>query len=157
MRTASSTSPRSFSAGGSFARTAGVTQSNFYTYFKGEKVSLDPWDARTLEWSLPNPVPEYNFRVIPTVHARDGWWYEKHHQDEVAKEQKEHAQAEEAHGGADQDITSALKVGRVIAGQQEYTAEEVTAPIWEPAPLPKDAEPDPQPEVQAETTEPDLK
>ena len=58
--------------------------------------------------------------------------------------------------GADQDITSALKVGRVIAGQQEYTAEEVTAPIWEPAPLPQDAEPEQerQPEVQAETTEP---
>ena len=70
-----------------------------YTYFKGEKVALDPWDARTLEWSLPNPVPEYNFRVIPTVHARDGWWYEKHHKEEVAQEQKEHAQAEEAHGG----------------------------------------------------------
>jgi hypothetical protein len=40
-----------------------------YTYYKGEKVGRDPWDGRTLEWSLPNPPPEYNFRVIPTVHA----------------------------------------------------------------------------------------
>jgi len=70
-----------------------------YTYYKGERTSRDPWDARTLEWSLPNPVPEYNFRVIPTIHARDGWWYEKRHADEVAREADEHAKAEDAHGG----------------------------------------------------------
>ncbi len=45
--------------------------------------------------------------------------------------------------GADQDIRSALKIGRTIAAQQEYTAEEVSAPIWEPAPLPEDADPNP--------------
>ena len=70
-----------------------------YTYFKGEKTTLDPWDARTLEWSLPNPVPEYNYLVIPTIHARDAWWYEKHHQEEIAKEKAVHAQEEESHGG----------------------------------------------------------
>jgi len=70
-----------------------------YTFFKGEETHLDPWDARTLEWSLPNPPPEYNFRVIPTVHARDGWWYEKHHQEEMKKEIAEHEKAEDAHGG----------------------------------------------------------
>jgi cytochrome c oxidase subunit 1 len=70
-----------------------------YTYFKGERTTLDPWDARTLEWSLPNPPPEYNFRVIPTVHARDGWWYAKHHAAEVEKENAEHEKAEGAHGG----------------------------------------------------------
>ena len=45
--------------------------------------------------------------------------------------------------GADQDIRSALKIGRTIATQQEYTAEEVSKPIWEPAPLPEDADPNP--------------
>ncbi|HTB81222.1 MAG TPA: cytochrome c oxidase subunit I [Opitutaceae bacterium] len=70
-----------------------------YTYFKGERVGRDVWDARTLEWSLPNPPPEYNFAVIPTVHARDGWWYEKHHQAEIEKEKAAHAQAEASHGG----------------------------------------------------------
>jgi cytochrome c oxidase subunit 1 len=70
-----------------------------YTFFKGKKVSKDPWDARTLEWSLPNPPPEYNFRVIPTVHARDAYWYEKHHRAEIAKEQAEHAKVEAEHGG----------------------------------------------------------
>jgi cytochrome c oxidase subunit 1 len=70
-----------------------------YTYFKGEKATRDPWDARTLEWSIPNPPPEYNFAVTPTVHARDAFWYEKHHQEEIAKEKARHAQEDEAHGG----------------------------------------------------------
>ena len=70
-----------------------------YTYFKGEKVKKDYWDGRTLEWSIDNPPPEYNFRVIPTVHARDAWWYEKHHQEEIEKEKSAHAKAEEEHGG----------------------------------------------------------
>ncbi|MDE2144590.1 MAG: cbb3-type cytochrome c oxidase subunit I [Patescibacteria group bacterium] len=34
----------------------------------------DPWDARTLEWSIPSPVPEYNFAIIPEVHDRDPFW-----------------------------------------------------------------------------------
>jgi cytochrome c oxidase subunit 1 len=70
-----------------------------YTYFKGEKCGNDPWDARTLEWSIPSPPPEYNFKAIPTVHARDAWWYEKHHKEEIAKEQAEHMKAEAEHGG----------------------------------------------------------
>ena len=70
-----------------------------YTYFKGEKAGRDTWDARTLEWSIPNPPPEYNFAVIPTVHARDAWWYEKHHQSEIEQEKAAHHKAEEAHGG----------------------------------------------------------
>jgi cytochrome c oxidase subunit 1 len=70
-----------------------------YTYFKGEKIGRDPWDGRTLEWSLPTPPPEYNFAVIPTVHARDAFWYEKHHQEEIAKEKAAHAKEDQAHGG----------------------------------------------------------
>jgi cytochrome c oxidase subunit 1 len=70
-----------------------------YTYFRGEKVKRDYWDGRTLEWSLPNPPPEYNFAVTPTVHARDAWWYEKHHKEEIAKEKIAHAKEDAAHGG----------------------------------------------------------
>eukprot|EP00456_Euglypha_rotunda_P065150 TRINITY_DN55740_c0_g1_i1.p1 TRINITY_DN55740_c0_g1~~TRINITY_DN55740_c0_g1_i1.p1 ORF type:complete len:139 (+),score=42.95 TRINITY_DN55740_c0_g1_i1:24-440(+) len=70
-----------------------------YTFLKGEKVKKDVWDGRTLEWSIDNPPKEYNFPVIPTVHARDAWWYEKHHKEEIAKEQADHAKAEESHGG----------------------------------------------------------
>lgn len=31
----------------------------------------DPWDGRTLEWSVASPPPSYNFSVIPTVSTRD--------------------------------------------------------------------------------------
>ena len=34
----------------------------------------DPWDGRTLEWSIPSPPPVYNFAVIPTVTSRDAFW-----------------------------------------------------------------------------------
>ncbi|MFZ5750438.1 MAG: cbb3-type cytochrome c oxidase subunit I [Pseudomonadota bacterium] len=37
----------------------------------------DPWDGRTLEWSLPAPVPEWNFAQVPDVTARDAWWEDK--------------------------------------------------------------------------------
>ena len=70
-----------------------------YTYFKGEKVGRDYWDGRTLEWSIENPPPEFNFPVIPTVHSRDAWWYEKHNKAETEKERAQHAKDEEAHGG----------------------------------------------------------
>jgi cytochrome c oxidase subunit 1 len=70
-----------------------------YTYYKGERTHKDPWDARTLEWSLPNPPPEYNFQAIPTIHARDAWWYQKRHMDEAAKETAEQVKADDAHGG----------------------------------------------------------
>ncbi len=33
----------------------------------------DPWDARTLEWATPSPLPAYNFAVIPHVHAREAF------------------------------------------------------------------------------------
>ena len=70
-----------------------------WSYFKGKPAGNDPWDGRTLEWSISSPPAEYNFKAIPTVHARDAFWYEKHHQEEIAKEQAEHIKADEAHGG----------------------------------------------------------
>lgn len=37
----------------------------------------DPWNGRTLEWSVPSPAPEYNFAILPSVSRRDEWWYQK--------------------------------------------------------------------------------
>lgn len=37
----------------------------------------DPWDGRTLEWSIPSPAPIYNFAQIPTVTTRDPFWESK--------------------------------------------------------------------------------
>lgn len=41
---------------------------------KKNMVGNDPWDGRTLEWSLATPPKEYNFAVIPTVSERDAFW-----------------------------------------------------------------------------------
>ena len=38
----------------------------------------DPWDGRTLEWSIPSPVPFYNFARLPYVTERDAFWEMKH-------------------------------------------------------------------------------
>jgi cytochrome c oxidase subunit 1 len=70
-----------------------------YTFFRGEKTGRDPWDARTLEWSLPNPPPEYNYRVIPQVRARDDWWHTKHHPEAAAQDAAGHAAHDDAHAG----------------------------------------------------------
>ena len=50
----------------------------FRSLRKGERASNDPWDARTLEWSISSPPPVYNFASIPTVHSRDAHWEEKY-------------------------------------------------------------------------------
>ncbi|MBA2279558.1 cbb3-type cytochrome c oxidase subunit I [Candidatus Saccharibacteria bacterium] len=34
----------------------------------------DPWDGRTLEWSVASPAPAYNFAVIPEVSSRDAYF-----------------------------------------------------------------------------------
>ena len=33
----------------------------------GPKASENPWEIGTLDWSMPTPVPHYNFKEIPTV------------------------------------------------------------------------------------------
>jgi cytochrome c oxidase subunit I len=42
----------------------------------------DPWDARSLEWSVPSPPPEHNFDEIPTVTRLDEFWHHKYGEDE---------------------------------------------------------------------------
>ncbi len=37
----------------------------------------DPWNGRTLEWSVPSPAPFYNFAITPVVHTRDPFWEAK--------------------------------------------------------------------------------
>ncbi|HJR45455.1 MAG TPA: cytochrome c oxidase subunit I [Actinomycetota bacterium] len=43
-----------------------------------EEAGDDPWDARTLEWMIPSPPPEYNFAEIPVVSHRDDFWHKKY-------------------------------------------------------------------------------
>ncbi|GIN07431.1 cytochrome c oxidase subunit 1 [Shouchella clausii] len=58
-----------------------------YSAFKGERVIgiNDPWDARTLEWATPTPVPEYNFAQTPQIRSLDPLFYEKVHGDGTMK------------------------------------------------------------------------
>ncbi|MCZ8511703.1 cbb3-type cytochrome c oxidase subunit I [Paenibacillus filicis] len=48
----------------------------------------DPWNGRTLEWSIPSPAPHYNFAVLPQVSELDEWWEEK-----IRREQGQAVQA----------------------------------------------------------------
>ena len=41
---------------------------------RGAVAGPNPWDAPTLEWSVPSPPPPYNFAVIPHVASRHPLW-----------------------------------------------------------------------------------
>jgi cytochrome c oxidase subunit I len=50
----------------------------FITWSKPRNAAADAWeDGRSLEWSIPSPPPEYNFKQIPLVRGYDAWWKEK--------------------------------------------------------------------------------
>lgn len=53
----------------------------FYSKAKAKNLPApgpDPWDARTLEWMIPSPVPAYNYEPVPTVTHLDDFWYRKY-------------------------------------------------------------------------------
>jgi cytochrome c oxidase subunit 1 len=53
-----------------------------YSWKRGPKAGPDPWDARTLEWSISSPPPEYNFGEVPVVTHRDEFWHRKYTEDD---------------------------------------------------------------------------
>ena len=52
-----------------------------YSKRKGPKAPMDPWDARTLEWTIPSPTPTWNFSTPPEVHNLDDFWHKKYDED----------------------------------------------------------------------------
>ena len=62
----------------------------FYNIFNslknGEEAGSDPWDARTLEWAVTSPPPEYNFAKLPQVRTLDEFWYSKYEQKDFKPE-----------------------------------------------------------------------
>ncbi len=44
---------------------------------KPQNAPADPWDGRTLEWTIPSPPPVYNFKQTPLVRGLDALWMEK--------------------------------------------------------------------------------
>jgi cytochrome c oxidase subunit 1 len=80
----------------------------FRTARGGQVAGDDPWDARTLEWSIPNPPPVYNFKETPHVKCLDDWWYRKYpetmvhdHDDDDSMHPSDHV-VEEVHGHHDE-------------------------------------------------------
>jgi cytochrome c oxidase subunit 1/cytochrome c oxidase subunit I+III len=49
----------------------------FLSLRRGAPAGANPWDAPTLEWSVPSPVPAYNFEVIPMVASRHPLWEDR--------------------------------------------------------------------------------
>ncbi|CAI8053697.1 Cytochrome c oxidase subunit 1 [Geodia barretti] len=65
---------------------------------RNDRAGADPWDARTLEWSIPSPPPHYNFAEIPVVEHRDDFWFKKH--PELVEEYEGHHGPRGAPGGS---------------------------------------------------------
>ncbi len=75
---------------------------------KRVEASADPWDARTLEWSIPSPPPEYNFAEIPVVHNIDEHWHRKYTEDEEGRPvrippEEDHDAGDASHDGPGHD------------------------------------------------------
>jgi len=64
----------------------------------------DPWDARTIEWSIPSPTPAHNFDVIPHIEELDDWWHRKYGHDENGRPVKVAEAADLAQKGDVTDV-----------------------------------------------------
>lgn len=47
-------------------------------FARGKKAGNDPWDGRTLEWSISSPPPYHDFDITPVVNDRDAHWVQKY-------------------------------------------------------------------------------
>jgi len=47
-----------------------------YSWRHGQKAPMNPWQSKTLEWTVPNPVPLENFETLPIV-TSDPYGYGK--------------------------------------------------------------------------------
>jgi len=51
----------------------------------GEKAPFDPWDARTIEWTIPSPTPVWNFSKAPIIKSLDDFWHAKYSEDDEGR------------------------------------------------------------------------
>ena len=50
---------------------------SIYQRKQNQDLTGDPWDGRTLEWSIASPAPFYNFAHVPHVDELDQFWEDK--------------------------------------------------------------------------------
>jgi cytochrome c oxidase subunit I len=62
-------------------------------------VGPDPWDGRTIEWSIQSPAPSHNYDYDPAVTSLDDFWHRKYQPDENGKLHQVHTGAELAQPG----------------------------------------------------------
>ena len=91
----------------------------WYSSRKSHKVMAgnDPWNARTLEWSIPSPPPHHNFDEIPNVQYRDDFWYQKY--PELLEHEGGGHSPVPAPSGAQDDTLFALETGVAPSGSAD--------------------------------------
>ena len=57
-----------------FVSTALFVYNFFMSRKRGAIAGANPWNAGTLEWTIPSPPPEYNFAKLPIVSSRYPLW-----------------------------------------------------------------------------------
>lgn len=55
---------------------------NVIKSWKNTTSDPDPWDGRSMEWSIASPTPAHNFDIEPVVTSQDYWWHQKYGEDE---------------------------------------------------------------------------
>jgi len=75
---------------------------------KQKDVTGDPWNGRTLEWSIPSPPPAYNFAFTPQVSDLDAFWHEK--------QNRAHGEKQQARAYEDIHMPKNTGVGFIMAG-----------------------------------------
>lgn len=78
------------------------------------KAGGDPWNGRTLEWSVPSPAPSYNFVYLPKVTSRDQFWRQKQLNREPKQVFEEFEEPENTGAGIAIAVVSAMSAFAII-------------------------------------------
>ncbi|HJP65320.1 MAG TPA: cytochrome c oxidase subunit I [Actinomycetota bacterium] len=82
-----------------------------------EYATDDPWDGRTLEWTIPSPPPHYNFAEIPVVHSVDDFWHRKYAEGEDGRLAP--VVAGGSNGGGEEDVP-VDPIGESTEGHEDH-------------------------------------